>query len=340
MRIRRTEQLPYYDLTVPLAVAPALHDMWASLRFDPYLRNPERDEPVEAFELASGRHRQAGAVYRWHSVRTVVEEAERDTAIFDAELNRLKKSEPSREAMREFHERRQANRLENGVTVEVPHVVEVLLLRDNLNTIAGRLGHDDDAWQVDVETRVSETPSVSVVGDARLSEFAARQGLKPGCLARWVGGKADGTIEVHSGSLFSGGTVVEGRGRANRFRAEVLLTADRTDGGWLADLDLRIRAKGLGRLVLLVFGGRLRRHIESSIDQAVAALHEHHDLGSRRLDAMSTFVDANGGIRRMLDDRLWDDPDDAELIIPPEIENDPQMMEWLGLDELDADGAD
>ena len=171
---------------MPLAVAPALHDMWASLRFDPYVRNPETDEPIETLELAAGRHRQAGAVYRWHSVRTAVEETERDAAIFGAELNRLKKSEPSREAMREFQERRNANRLENGVTVEVPQVVEVLLLRDNLSTIAGRFGHDDDAWQVDVEARVSETPGVNVVGDARLSEFARRQGLKPGCLARWV----------------------------------------------------------------------------------------------------------------------------------------------------------
>jgi hypothetical protein len=109
-----------------------------------------------------------------------------------------------------------------------------------------------------------------------------------------------------------GGPLLRADGRANRFRSDARLTVDPTLCRWKVEGAARLRARGLGRLVLLLGGRRIRQAVRAALDEAWASVDASAEETGAEVRQLAAAVEEAGGPEAFVRRALWDptfDPD-------------------------------
>ncbi len=308
MRFSTTGSVRRIDLRTVGSAIHALSQEWASLRFgaDGRALNPETGQPVDSLRLVEGTHRSPGARYELVTVTDVLEPDPEQLRALDQEMP----AGPDRD-WAEYHARRSAISVRTGTTETR---WDATLDADDARRLALTLHGPDDVWTVELALVHGRLPRLELSADSDVTSLLASDGL-PRWLAGLVGGPAHGTGFLDLALLDQRGraTVAEASGAFNRFRAEGTATVTTSARTWDVTARTRLRARGLGRPLLLYFRRRLRRELTETAAQAWAQADQHVAELDRQLTAMRRLAETEGGMGRVVHRTLWE-PGYADLV--------------------------
>ncbi|MCD9199304.1 hypothetical protein [Aeromicrobium wangtongii] len=302
MRFSTSGSLRRIDVSLLASAIEALRGEWAALRFDAAgaLLNPISGAAIGDVRLVEGRHRSPGARYDI-TIRTPVLEPD------PAQLRALDAEHLGREDTDwdTCFDRRQAISVQTG---ETETTASVVLRADDSRVLAASVTDASQLWSVDVDLVHGRLPRIEATGRLDATAMIAAEQV-PGCLARLLGGVATGTATVDLAAIERRGrnTLVEGSGQFNRFRADGAARVTTSARSWDVGAKIRLRGKGIGRLVLRIFGGRLRREFDASMTTGWATAATAMDGIERQLGAVRTFIDQEGGLADVVHRTLWED---------------------------------
>lgn len=286
MRFQTVGHLRRVDLGPIIDLLPALRDEWANLRFgrDGRLINPLTDDTVDVLALVDGRHRQGGATYRITVTSPELELPEERRAEFEKE---------ARGGTQQEH-------------------VTASLREDSARKLSFALSNDDEHWTVDLNVEHGRLPKVELAGRVDVTASLRVDGT-PGWLAALLGGTGHGSAMLDFGTLERGGRAIEAGGAANRFRGRARIDVQTSVTRWTVVGDGTLRARGLGRLVLLFAGSRIRRSIERSFAAFWASSESHASELEKEISWLQRAIDEEGGPAPFVRRALWDDDFDRGL---------------------------
>lgn len=300
------------DIGQLVKLIPPLFDEWARLEFDSSgaVRNPVTGASVPALALVEGRHRLPDARYRVTIETPKLDLPESRRAEFDRELAALNGGGHSAEEWAAHYKRRAEASVQVGVDVSTSFVT---LTQDDAYGMAATISEDRGRWTVDVDIRRGVLPRIEAAGWIDLTAMIKDE-VGVGCLAGLLGGSGEGTATLDLTALAGqGGRLFEGNGRANRFRGAGRADVVGSAAEWKLDAALSLRARGLGRAVLLVMGRRIRRILEGQIKQFWESAADRVTAAETDLRVLATEVERAGGEEAFVHRALWDPNFDLRL---------------------------
>lgn len=299
MRFSTSGSLRRIDISLLIAVVGPLRTEWAGLRFDPSgaLVNALSGEPMPDFRLIEGAHRKVGARYEVVGRTPVMEPDPARLRALDAELLGVPDTDWD-----EYYRRRESISVQTGVTETT---TTFTLRADDARTLAVTVTDPDELWAVEIDITHGRLPRIEVSGRLDVTEMLAHE--MPGCLSRILGGTASGAATIDLGALEARrGALADGSGGFNRFRGEGGVTVKTSARSWSVKAKGRLRARGLGRPVLLFGGRRLRRAVNEAVEDFWRDAPTSVDTLERTLRHARPVVEAEGGVAAMLHQALWD----------------------------------
>lgn len=156
--------------------------------------------------------------------------------------------------------------IESSETNSPPQRLVLTTHADDEHHFALSVNDAAETWRVDADLQHGRLPAIDLDGTINLTQLIHNQGV-PGCLAWLLGGTGGGHASIDFTTLERrGGRLLEAHGRANRFRGAAVATTKNSASEWNVTGRLKVSGRGLGRIVLLIFSGRLRRAIDSAIE--------------------------------------------------------------------------
>ena len=279
MRLATSGSVRRVDITLLVGAIEALRAEWAALRFgaDGALMNPVTGAPHPDLRLVEGRHRVPGARYEL--------------------VTRTPVLEPDPAGQREA--------IQTGVTETTSTAV---LRTDDSRRLAVTIGDATQLWSVDVDMVHARLPRFDVAGRFDATAMIAAEGV-PGCLSRLLGGVATGMATVDLSAIERRGRtkLVDASGRFNRFRGNGSVNVKTSARTWDVTARAAVRGKGLGRLVMLFAGGRLRAAFDEATatfwDDAATAM----DEAARDLARIGDLVATEGGVSTVIHRLIWEE---------------------------------
>lgn len=317
MKITTSGTLRRVDLAPAVDLLPALRDEWAGLKFDHdgWLINPLTQERVDTVRLVGGRHRRPGARYRIATPEVDLPEDQR--AEFDAELEALAHSGADQAEWEDHFVRRQAASVPTGTD---EHVLTFTLRGDDMRSLGGTLTDDSGHWSVDVDVHHRRLPAIDLRGAVDIDALLLATGT-PGCLARFLGGRGEGTATVDLATIEGDGRSVDAEGHAGRFHGSVQMHTRTSPTEWQLDGTGTLRARGLARPIQWIVGRRLRRRIEASLTSWWADAEPRLRSLRAEMDQLRSAIEHEGGEAAFVRRALWDDTFDPDAPPPPRTPN-------------------
>lgn len=275
MKLRTSGKIRRLDLEPIWSLLPALQAAWAGLSFGPDGRvlHGITGEPQDAFSLIEGAHRSAGARYRVLVARPVPGVPG---------VPPVEGVEPEME--------------------DVPYLVT--LRRDDGDRIDIEVTGEREHWSFELEIDLAAR-RVEVDGRVDLTAVLRADG-SPGCVAGWLGGTGTGRASIDGRALDDGGPLVEATGSASRFRGEGAIEVDPSLARWRIEGRARVRARGIGRLVLWIGGRRARREVEEQLAEAWASADRWGADAARQLDELRRSIEEEGGPEGFVRMAIWE----------------------------------
>jgi hypothetical protein len=192
-------------------------------------------------------------------------------------------------------------------SVTVDRTTTLLVLkRDDERHISATVVDEHGRWVVDVDVTRGRLPQVELEGRVDLTAVIRDEGT-PGCLASVLGGPGVGRAVIDLTALDGRrDSSVDVSGRANRFRGAARADLHTTTTTWNVDGALSLRARGLGRVVVLVVGRRLRRSIEEWLEQLWRTSDERMADSQAALRELAGMTEREGGAAAFVRRALWD----------------------------------
>lgn len=299
------------DIVPVVKLVPSLFGEWARLEFDGSgaVLNPLTGAAVPAFALVEGRHRAAGARYSVTIETPKLELPEARRAEFDREMAALGGGRHTEEEWAAHYQRRNDAMVRVGVEQSTCFVT---LKEDDARGMAATVSEDRGRWAVTVDLRRGVLPRIEVAGWVDLTAMIKDE-VGSGCLAQLLGGSGEGSATLDLGTLAgNGGGLLEAKGQANRFRGATQAEVAGSAREWKLDGALSLRARGLGRVVLLVARRRIRRHLEGEIKRFWASSADWVTTAEADLRALAAAAEREGGEEVLVRRMLWD----AEFDLP------------------------
>jgi hypothetical protein len=307
MKVRTSGTLRRIDLQPALACIPALLAEWAELRFDRsgMMLNPLTGEPQRAFKLVAGRHRRPGARYEVTTEAPVYDLPEHLKAGFNLEWQRLRRegvgfSSPESENL--LRRQREAS-VQVGTTTST---IVATLTHDDGKRLAASVTEPGGFWTVDASFIRERQPALSL-DEGRLDlTTMLRKNAVPGCLARLLGGVGAGRANLDLAALDGhGGPLLVADARVSRFRGNVTANVRPARRDWQVAATLTVKARGLARPVLWIFGKRLRRTLDEAFDTFWTDSPRRIDELEDTLRKLSADADQAGGLGDLIRRELW-----------------------------------
>ncbi|MEO5840104.1 MAG: hypothetical protein ABIQ73_27345 [Acidimicrobiales bacterium] len=194
------------------------------------------------------------------------------------------------------------------VTLDEP--VVVTLKHDDSYTIAATISDERRRWAVDVEIGRARLPTIDLAIRVDLVAATSTDGT-PGRMSRLLGESGEGRATIDLRPIEGkGGTLVDAHGRMNRFRGTARGEVDTGAENWSVDAAVSVRGRGLGRVVMLLAGRRVRRHFEHRFEQFWRTSDARIIRAERALQHLAAAVQREGGegplVRRALRDPDFD----------------------------------
>lgn len=293
------------DLGRAVKLLPPLFDEWARLGFDSSgaALNPITGTAVPALTLVEGRHRAPGARYRVTVETPRMELPEARRAEFDEEFAALTSGGHSDKDTAAHFKRRQEASAQVGVDETTCFVT---ITEDDARGMAATVSEDRGRWAVNVDIRRGVFPRIEAAGWVDLTAVI-EEDVRPGCLARLIGGTGEGSATLDLSHVATrGGRLFEAKGHANRFRGVAQADIATSGSEWKLDGALSLRARGLGRAVLLIAGKRIRRHIDDVIKRFWESSADRITATEAELRALTAAVERAGGEDALVHQMLWD----------------------------------
>ncbi len=278
MRFSTSGSLRRIDISLLAEALAALRKEWSALRFDAtgHVVNPLTGASLDTLRLLEGRHRAVGARYE---IVTRTPETTWDATAQDF-----------------------------VPTGTINETSTFLVIRgDDARTLSVSV-HDLEAqWSVDVDVVHDRLPRIELSGAADVTEMMKGE-VGAGCLSWLVGGTASGRATIDLGVVERrSGTLADGSGRYNRFRANGAVTISTSAREWDVDAKARVKTKGLARLAALIFRGR----ITTAADEAIARFWRDApaavDEADRELHQARQLVADEGGVDQVVHRMLWEE---------------------------------
>jgi hypothetical protein len=193
-------------------------------------------------------------------------------------------------------------------TGEIDESITRFTLRgDDARSLAITLADATQLWTVDIDIVHGRIPRVEVTARADATAMMAAADA-PRWLARRVGGDASGsaTIDLATFERRDPSTFADGEGRLKLVRAAATATVTPSPASWDVTAAADVTGRGLGRLALRVFGGKVQR----SFDTAAAAYWDGMPETAATLREfvrqLQTVADGEGGIGSLMHIALWE----------------------------------
>lgn len=224
---------------------------------------------VGSVRLVSGTHRRAGAQYET--------------------THKMVKYETLDDGTRQ--------EVDAGTTTTISELIE-----ERAQQIIFQVGLDK-VWGGHLEACPTLRPSFDANLAMDVTEWIKTSDKTLGMLSMFIGGQgsAQGAVDVEP--LFSSGSLVEGRARFRRFRADLAAHVKLVDRHWLIDTTIRVRGGGI-YAPLLWFSSRA---MKGAINDALDAIEsEHAPTLAARIEIFDRIVTHNGGTSAYLHRILWE----------------------------------
>lgn len=191
----------------------------------------------------------------------------------------------------------------SGVDVSTSFVT---LTKDDAYGMAATISEDRGRWAVNVDIQRGVLPRIEAAGWVDLTAMIKDE-VGVGCLAGLLGGSGEGSATLDLATLTGqGGRLFEANGHANRFRGAGRADVVGSAAEWKLDAALSLRARGLGRAVLLVMGRRIRRALEDQIKRYWESAADRVTTAETDLRLLATEVERVGGEEEFVHRALWD----------------------------------
>ncbi|MCP3878719.1 MAG: hypothetical protein GY701_10065 [Sulfitobacter sp.] len=264
--------MPRFDLGGLWSLLPALREEWAGLNFaaSGSVTNPLTAEHLDTLVLVSKRHRQPGAEY---SLTLAVPTDAPESGLAEPEVT----------------------------------AVDLRLEVDDHRQLRVLVVDPKGAWSAQLTLGHDADPRLEVALRANLTAILANEGETSTLARLLLGGKATVDATIDTATLRGkSGDLASASGRVNRFPFRAHLAVDTSQVSWNVDFDATLRARRLGRLLILLAGGPLQRDIETGF-AGMAARWDRHlvDLQSQ-IEELETAIHAVGGPERFVQRWLWD----------------------------------
>lgn len=306
MRINSSGSVGHFDLAGLLSLTPLVVDEWVTIKFLPTgeLINPLTGLAQPEIRLVSGTHRKNGAVYALVSDQPRMELQDDRREAFRRELEGLNKSRANQSRLDDHFARRREAMVEVG---RDQSTMFFTLVRENRRSIEFEAVDEQGNLHFDLEIQHRPNFVVKASGKLDMTAKMRHEGAKlPGCLPWLTGGTATMDAEFDSGA-FMGRTKklasVSGRAQRFPFEADALIDTRRAD--WPGSIDVKLEAKGLGRIIVLIFGKKIGRSVQSTLDQIWEVDGEFRREAMKGLDAVDRGI-AKLGDREFVRLTLWD----------------------------------
>jgi hypothetical protein len=180
------------------------------------------------------------------------------------------------------------------------------LTHDDQRRIVATISDKRGRWTADVELERERLPTIDLTVRVDLAAFASTDAT-PGRIDRFLGGRGGGRATVDLRTIEgSGGTLVDARGRVNRFRVAGRGDVDTGPASWSVDAALSVAGRGLGRVVMLLGGRRLRRYFDRTLQKFWQTAEARTSRAERVLQRLSDAVQHEGGETAFVHRALWD----------------------------------
>ncbi|MCP3877262.1 MAG: hypothetical protein GY701_02540 [Sulfitobacter sp.] len=261
-----------FDLDGLWSLLPVLREEWANLEFTSSgsVTNPFTAEPLDTLVLLDRRHRQPGAEY----------------SMTPATPTDAAGSGPEGAEVTAFRLR---------LDVDDHRQLRVLVI------------DPDKGWSAQVTLAHGADPQLEIAFRANLNAVMANQGETSTAAKLLFGGKATADATLDTAALRGqSGDLASVSGQVNRFPFRAHLTVDSSPALWDLDFGATIEARRLGRILVLLAGGQLRREITSGF-AGLAARWDGHvtDLRSGIQD-LEAAIGSAGGPEQFVHRWLWD----------------------------------
>lgn len=269
--------VPHLDLGPVLALVPALWGEWDQLRFAPggEVLDPLTGGTRPELRLTGGAHRQPGASY----LVTLPPTAPPDGAVRPAP---------------------------GSSSTATPTEVAVVVERDDGRTLDLSLRGSEGHWTAEVAVARGLVPRVELTARIDIRGLLRAEG-QSGCVAALVGSSLQVTAMVDAAPLEGRGSqAAEATVRVRRVRAHGAVAVTPRPGRWDVTGDATLRGRGLGRVVLAVAGGWIRRTIDRQAVAFWAAVAEGEDDRRAELEQLEAEVAVAGGPGPFVRRALWD----------------------------------
>ena len=314
MRFSSVGDLRRIDLDPLLALLPAVRAEWAGLRFDEggAAIDPITGAARPSFRLVDGTHRQPGARYEAVIESPHLELPEHLQEAFASESVRLQRASA---AEREAHRaRRAAAMVQTGVD---RHTFVGVLHRDDVEQVDVTVTDEDQRWSVDVTIGHGRLPLVDLAGQVDITALLRTDGT-PGCLAGFLGGSGEAGAIADATTLEGrGGRLIEVGGRANRFHGHGHVDVATSIQSWSVKAHGALRARGLGRLVLLFTRSSIRHQVDKQLAELWCRSEARVDDAERSIAHLDGLVRQEGGEAGFVRRAIWD------LDFDPRLPNQP-----------------
>ncbi|MEO8692346.1 MAG: hypothetical protein ABI658_02455 [Acidimicrobiales bacterium] len=190
------------------------------------------------------------------------------------------------------------------VTMEQP--IFATLTHDDSRRIVAMIGDERRRWTADVEIARERLPTIDLT--LRVDTAAAASSdANPGRIDRLLGGRGAGQVRIDLRTIEgNGGTLVDARGRVNRFRISGRGDVDTDPASWDVEAALSVAGRGLGTVVMLLASRRLRRYFTGRFQQFWLTADSRITRAESALGELAQTVAREGGETAFVQRALWD----------------------------------